>query len=227
VFGDEIAPGLRRWTAPHPDWRPGKGGLGGWEREVACLWVDAPDAVVLVDPLAPPEGSAAAEAFWAAVDEAAAGPRPLLALLTLSWHVRSLPELRRRLDVPVLGLAEVRDASSHAVTRVVAPGERLPGGILVHAAAPISDGRVESLLYLEVQRAAVSGDLLIGTPDGLRVWWEFEVFGLDVYRARSEPALRALAERPLDLVLPGHGPPVLSDGRASLERALAAEFWGH
>jgi hypothetical protein len=48
-----LADGLWRWTALHPDWTPEEGGLDGWEQEVSSLYLEAPDAVVLIDPLVP------------------------------------------------------------------------------------------------------------------------------------------------------------------------------
>ena len=37
----EIVPGLWRWTAPHPDWKAGD----DWEREVGCVYYEAPGGV--------------------------------------------------------------------------------------------------------------------------------------------------------------------------------------
>ena len=47
----ELAPGLWRWTALHPDWKEGE----GWEQEVGCVYYEAADATVLIDPLVPAE----------------------------------------------------------------------------------------------------------------------------------------------------------------------------
>ena len=44
----EIAPGLLRWTARHPEWHPGDFGA-----EVASFAADAGDDLLLVDPLLP------------------------------------------------------------------------------------------------------------------------------------------------------------------------------
>ena len=45
----ELAPGLRRWTAPHPDWEPAAApeSPADWDRDVGCVLYDAADAVVL------------------------------------------------------------------------------------------------------------------------------------------------------------------------------------
>ncbi len=48
---EELTTGIRRWSAPHPEWRP----RVPWAQEVACFAVTAGDDLVLVDPLAPRE----------------------------------------------------------------------------------------------------------------------------------------------------------------------------
>ena len=40
-----VADGLWRWTAYHEEWRD----------EVGCVYYEAPDAIVLIDPLVPTE----------------------------------------------------------------------------------------------------------------------------------------------------------------------------
>jgi hypothetical protein len=53
----EVRPGLFRWTARHPEWRPGAaaGSAGDWPEEVGCVLYEAHDKTVLIDPLLPPE----------------------------------------------------------------------------------------------------------------------------------------------------------------------------
>ena len=51
---DRISDGLWRWTAPHPDWHDDPASpYGGWDRDVACIYHEAPDGIVLIDPLVP------------------------------------------------------------------------------------------------------------------------------------------------------------------------------
>jgi hypothetical protein len=50
-----LHPGLSRWTARHPDWTPEEGGPEGWDPEVTSYMYEAPDALLLFDPLAPEE----------------------------------------------------------------------------------------------------------------------------------------------------------------------------
>jgi hypothetical protein len=59
---EEVAPGLWRWTAPHPASEAGAEpeSPGDWDRDVGCvLGVDAEHAV-FVDPLLPADEAA----FW-------------------------------------------------------------------------------------------------------------------------------------------------------------------
>ena len=58
MFPVEIAPGLLRWTAPHPEWNPqaAPGSSGDWEQGVGSVLYELPAAVALIDPLLPSEG---------------------------------------------------------------------------------------------------------------------------------------------------------------------------
>jgi len=68
---DELRPGLWTWTAPHPDWHE--------QPVVRSYAVERGGALVLIDPIAPPE-------------ELVAG-RELQVALTAPWHARSSEEL--------------------------------------------------------------------------------------------------------------------------------------
>ncbi|HWL32472.1 MAG TPA: hypothetical protein VNP89_02605 [Gaiellaceae bacterium] len=96
----ELAPGLWRWTAPHPDWKVDD----DWEQEVGCVYYEAPTATVLIDPLLPPER----ERFFEALDrDVERRGLPVAILLTVPWHERSAPELRERYtaaDEPPVGV---------------------------------------------------------------------------------------------------------------------------
>jgi len=82
----ELAPGLWRWTAPHPDWKEGD----DWEHEVGCVYYEAPGATVLIDPLLPPER----DRFFEALDrDVERRGLPVAVLLTVPWHERSADEL--------------------------------------------------------------------------------------------------------------------------------------
>jgi hypothetical protein len=85
----ELAPGLWRWTAPHPEWKQGD----DWEQEVGCVYHEAAAATVLIDPLVPPER----DRFFAALDrDVERRGLPVAVLLTVPWHARSADALVER-----------------------------------------------------------------------------------------------------------------------------------
>ena len=85
----ELAPGLWRWAAPHPDWTDAE----EWPQEVGSVYYEAPDATVLFDPLVPAER----DRFFAALDrDVERRGLPVTLLLTVEWHARSSDELRER-----------------------------------------------------------------------------------------------------------------------------------
>jgi hypothetical protein len=194
---DELAPGLWRWTGLHPDWTPEEGGPEGWEQEVGCVYLETPDAVVLFDPLIPPE---ARDRFLTALDRDVERARlPVVLALTVEWHGRSAPELAERYGA-----------------RVPAGADDLPDGVVGIPVEPVE----ETLYWIEGPRALVAGDVLLGADGGVRLCPDSWLSG------RADPAkLRAqLLERldlPVESVLVSHGEPVLSGGREALERALS------
>ena len=130
----DLGGGLWRWTAPHPEWTPDKDKPGGWGREVASVYVEAPgaDALVLIDPLVPREGSREAERFWTLLDaDLARSGRKLVLALACPYHQRSTSRIVERFvvthKVEVLALAGVRARHGELVTRTFAAGESLPG----------------------------------------------------------------------------------------------------
>ena len=79
----ELRPGLKRWTGPHPEWKPEEDELDESYRPVASLVYRAADALVFVDPLVPEE-------LWPALDtEVEEAARPVVVLTTIHWHARS------------------------------------------------------------------------------------------------------------------------------------------
>ena len=85
----EVAAGLWRWTAPHPEWQDGD----DWERDVGCVYYEAPAATVLIDPLVPSER----DRFFEALDrDVERRGLPVAVLLTVPWHARSAAELVER-----------------------------------------------------------------------------------------------------------------------------------
>ena len=197
----ELRPGLWRWTAAHPEWEHAE----HWGPEVGSVYAELPDALVMVDPLVPQDEE---DRFWEALDRDVERVRkPVHVLLTVHWHERSV--------------AAVLDRYKATLWRPEEKGE-LPAG--VHAEVVKGSDWVEALFFLEPHRALIAGDLLIGKAGGgieLPVGW-FPKGEQDWAQQELKPELRKrLAELPVELVVVSHGEPVLEDGAAALERALA------
>jgi hypothetical protein len=198
----ELRPGLLRWTARHPlavD-EPEPDSPDDWPPDVGCVAHRAADALVLIDPLAPADGSA----LWSELDALAAErDGRVVVLTTVRFHGRSRDEAIARYE-----------ASS-------AP----PAGVTPFTIAATG----ETILWIEEHRALVPGDLLLGDPTpgrqaagGLRLCpesWLYYLDGVTLERVRSE--LLPLLDLPVEMVVVSHGEPVVGDGHAALERALA------
>jgi hypothetical protein len=195
-----IDDGLWRWTAPHPDWKQGD----DWDRDVGCVYWEADDAVVLVDPLVP-QDQAQRDHFLDSLDrDVERVGRPVAILLTCEWHGRSHAELAARYEARVVGPPATLD--------------RLPGG----GAAIAAPAAEEVVYWLPGARAVVPGDVLLGS--GTETLTLCPASWLQGRGGRTQLArdLTPLLDLPVERVLTSHGPPVLSDGRAAIERALAA-----
>ena len=199
----EIAPGLWRWTAVHPEWVAGAkpGSTADWPAEVGSVAYAATDALVVIDPLVPDN----AEALWRWLDERAAEANGRVwAVTTIGWHRRSRAEVATRYGAST---SRARD--------------KLPAGV-----KPIRiTGAGETMFWLPAERALVPGDRLVGAdrPGRLRLchssWLNPLPSGMD--RSGLATALRPLLELPVERVLVSHGQPVLRGGRAEIERAIA------
>ena len=195
MIGQELRPGLWRWTAAHPAWHRDE----DWPHDVGCVYVETASATVLVDPLVP---AGREERFWAALDrDVELRARPVVVLLTAAWH-------RRSADT-------VADRYGAGIWR---RGETLPDGIDAELFA--AGDWEENVFVVRAHAALVLGDLLEGDgAGGLRMppkWWPAD-------EPRTEEVRRELLRllsRQIELVLVSHGDPVLADGNAALERAL-------
>jgi len=194
----EIAPGLLRWTAPHPEWdaRGTPGGADDWEQAVGSVLYELADVVALIDPLLPVADRAQ---FLLWLDERIAG-RPVSVLTTIRWHRRDRAELAERYRAQT--------------TRV---WNALPKGI---EQRPLR-GAGETLFWLPAVATLVAGDRLIGDGEGgVRVCPESWLTQERVDRAGLAGLMRPLLELPIERVLVSHGEPVLHDGRTELARAF-------
>jgi glyoxylase-like metal-dependent hydrolase (beta-lactamase superfamily II) len=232
---NDLGGGVWRWTMPHPEWTPDKDKPGGWGREVASVYLEAPEAdtLVLIDPLVPREGSNEAERFWTLLDaDLARSGRHLAVLLASPYHQRSTARILERFAVThrieVLALPGVRARHGALVSRTFASGEDLPGGVQGHEIEGLEPG--EAAYWIPSRRALVIGDTVMGTGRGLAVapksWAQQTPEGAAAYDARFRPSLRRLLDLPIETFLPSHGAPVLTGGRAALAAALDAPAWG-
>jgi glyoxylase-like metal-dependent hydrolase (beta-lactamase superfamily II) len=134
------------------------------------------------------------EKLWPALDaEIAQSSAPIVVLTTIKFHKRSRDDIARRHGAELGGT---------------------PGGVRSFSAARGD----EVALWLEEPRAVVFGDAVLGNQrGGLRLTpWSVD----DEGRERTRKALRPLLDLPVELVLPAHGNPVLTDARSALEKAL-------
>ena len=197
----ELRPGLWRWTTHHPEWK----------QDVGSVAYEGPDDLVLIDPLLPADDSL--DSLVARVG------KPVSVLVTIFWHTRSADVVAARHGARVLapsgGKAAVKRRAP--TTTAFRPGDPLPGGVEAVATARSS----EVVYWIPAHRAVVPGDVLLGADGGgvrlcPRSWLPEST---TVERLRT--SLLPLLELPVTRVLVSHGEPVLRNGRAALEQALA------
>lgn len=199
MLSAEIAPGLLRWTAPHPDWNPQAqhGSSDDWDQMVGSVLYELPGTVVLIDPLLPSTDRAQ---FLAWLDERVAG-RPVSILTTIRWHRRDRRELAER----------YRANTTRAWNMV-------PAGVRQR---PLR-GAGETLYWLPAVATLVAGDRLIGADGGgLRVCPQSWLDDVRANRVDVAALIRPLLELPIERLLVSHGQPVLRDGHAALAHAIA------
>jgi glyoxylase-like metal-dependent hydrolase (beta-lactamase superfamily II) len=201
----EIAPGLRRWTAWHEEWR----------EHVGSVCVETDDEVIVIDPLIPGEG---AEEIWDRIERG----KPVHVLVTVFWHTRSTAEVVARTGASVWAASRGRAAVARRAGAIDRPFKRddaLPGEI-----EAVPSARANEVVYVVPSHAAVvPGDVILGAKDGcgLRLCppgWLPERVGLDDLRRSLLPLLEHRVER----VLVSHGEPVLENAHAELGRLLGA-----
>lgn len=197
----QIAEGLWRWTAPHPEWVEDHDpdSPDGWDRDVGCVLLAGSEATVFIDPLVPDEPDA-----WVELDEVVRGRGlPVVVLTTIEFHARSRAAVLER-----YGGRDGRDC------------DVLPAGV-----EPIPlPGAGETMYWLPGQHALVPGDRLLGTAGGMvrpspESWTGYMPRPLPAAELRA--MLLPLLELPVERVLLSHGEPVLRDGHAVLTDALA------
>jgi hypothetical protein len=188
-----VAEGLWRWTAPHPNWE----NWPGHELEapeVGCVYYEAADATVLIDPLVP--AGEEDELFRHLDSDVARRGLPVVILLTAEWHRRSADELARRYDARIGG-GPPEDVEEIAIEG--ADERQVAYFIRPHAALVVAEiFAVDSHSELRVCRSPA-----LARPDEL------------------EASLHRLMELPVERLLVSHGEPVLADAKARMAEALA------
>jgi glyoxylase-like metal-dependent hydrolase (beta-lactamase superfamily II) len=198
-----VGPGLWYWTGLHPGWTP----ESGWEQEVGSVYYEAADAVVLIDPLVPPEDE---ERFLLALDrDVERLGRQVVVVLTAPWHARSTDAIVARYGASLWAHPAGRSRLGRAIDAAV-----LPKGVEVFEIPPSDEGQVA--LFLPGHRALVTSEVLAGADGQLRVDASPQLKD----RSRLLSCLRLLLELPIDVVLPAHGRPILERGGEAAARAV-------
>jgi hypothetical protein len=193
VEAGRLADGLWRWTAVHPRWEL----WPNHEREspeVGCVYYEARDATVLVDPLVPAGDE---EVFFRHLDaDVERHGLPVVMLLTAEWHRRSADELAARYDARI--------------------GGALPDGIEELAIEGADERQVAyfirphaALVVAEIFGVDVDGELYVGPSPALKRPEELEA------------SLERIMELPIERLLVSHGEPVLENAKARMAEALA------
>jgi len=200
----ELAPGLRYWYAPHPEWRPDE----NWPEGVLCAYYESPDALVLIDPLVP---RGEEDEFWQALDaDVERLGRPVRVLLTTPWHARDTTLVVERYGAEVWAHPEALWKNDPVLTTT----DEVPAGVEVF----LPDGNEEgqAFFFIREHRTLVTGDMFSGTGGRFHVYISPEEPNPEAFLAW----LPRLLELPIERVLIAHGEPVLSDGVARIREAL-------
>ncbi|HET6510035.1 MAG TPA: MBL fold metallo-hydrolase [Baekduia sp.] len=219
---NELARGLYRWAARHPEWHPGAH-AGDFGAEVGSYAALAGDELLLIDPLVAEDDTSTLEAL----DTLHGAATDTSILITIGYHARSAEALAARYGATVFGPPQVARRLERARFAPLEPGGAPgPAGVVAHAIGKPRRG--ETPLWLPSHRALAFGDALVVTPAGeLRMWAQDqdEPKRRAFYRERFAPTLAPLAALEPAHVLVTHGEPVLGDGARALRAAIAADPW--
>jgi hypothetical protein len=191
---EEIAPGIRHWTARHPD-------IGA---DVSSYWL--PELGVLIDPLAVPEEVSGIE----------------LIVLTNRLHRRSSLEARERFGASVhIPRAGMQDWQGDPV-EPYAPGDTLAGGaITAHEVGSICPD--ESALHIPSVAALAVADGVIRYGGRLGFVSESLMDEPeDTKRGLKEAYARLADELEFDNLLVAHGEPLAGGARERLREFAMA-----
>jgi glyoxylase-like metal-dependent hydrolase (beta-lactamase superfamily II) len=200
----ELEKGLWWWEARHPEWTAEDDAANrDWGPEVSSYAVDDGERLLLIDPTTPPSP----------IEELAAG-RETVIVLTCPWHERDARSLSESFRAPVFAPPPDDDGKGIRMpAELFTAGDRLAFGV---EAFPGREPPYDVLLWIESHHAVAIGDTLITRGQGIDLLESWLPEG--VTREQVVEGLRPLLEKPIEHVLPTHGPPT---DRAALERALS------
>ena len=162
--------------------------------EVGCVYYEAEDATVLVDPLVP---AGEEDDFLRHLDaDVERRGLPVAILLTADWHRRSADQLAARYEARI--------------------GGELPAGVEELAIDGADERHVAyflrphaALVVAEIFWVDLDGELHVGQSPALKRPDELEA------------SLERLLEQPVERLLVSHGEPVLEDAKTRMAEALA------
>jgi hypothetical protein len=188
---NEIAPGLWHWTALRES-------IG---HRVSSYYLA--DERVAVDPMLPPE-----RPEWF---------RPEHAILTCRHHDREVWQLGCTVWVMARGAHELEGRGEF---RTYEWGDELPGGVVTHEVGALAPD--ETALHIPAHRALAFGDAVIRWEADDPLDFVPDRFMDDPERAKAglRAAFERLLELDFDLLLLGHGNPVVGGAKEQL-RAFA------
>ncbi len=200
----ELEKGLWWWEARHPEWTAEDDAANrDWGPEVSSYAVDDGERLLLIDPTTPPSP----------IEELAAG-RETVIVLTCPWHERNARSLSESFRAPVFAPPPDDDGKGIRMpAELFTAGDRIAFGV---EAFPGREPPYDVLLWIESHHAVAIGDTLITRGQGIDLLESWLPEG--VTREQVVEGLRTLLEKPIEHVLPTHGPPT---DRAALERALS------
>jgi glyoxylase-like metal-dependent hydrolase (beta-lactamase superfamily II) len=188
---------LSWWFAPHPDWEPTE----NWPETVPVVRYETDEAVALIDPFLPADGSFDPHG------------KPVQVVLTQPAHYRGTSDVVERYgaSVWVPPRAVWRRRPNPATTTELPPG----------VDAIELDGEPQQVVFLIRDHVTlVTGDVLSGTGGRLHVF---------IDEAEPGPllaSLNALGDLPIERVIIPHGDPIPSDGAACIRAAVAEAHSG-
>lgn len=202
---ERLGDGLWTWASPHPAWQPGD----DWNRMAYSTYVEADDAVVLIDPLVPTDPQEA-ERFWHALDrDVERLALPVAVLLTCRWHARSAADLHARYGATVWS----PDADIMP-SRPLADAARPAAGVEARALGVVEPD-LEVAFLLADHDAIVVGDIVHVGDDGPALspaTWHDDTPATHAWFAEhAHRTLRALLTPAPALLLTGHAPSLAGD----------------